>query len=50
MKGKPSNINTLDFQFLIYNENIEEKCWDSFVILSFQIPDEAPMLCKAVLD
>ena len=42
MWGKPSNIHTLDFQFLIYIENIEEKCWDSFVILSFGIPDEPP--------
>ena len=30
------------FQFLLYNENIEENCWDSFAILSFAILDKPP--------
>ena len=42
MWGNPSNIHALNFQFFIYNENIEEKHWDSFVVLSFGIPGEPP--------
>ena len=49
MWGKPSNIHALDFQFLIYNEHIEETCWDSFVILSFGIPDEPPWYVRQCL-